>query len=578
MQPTLSTIQSILSDWYLLSINNPLYAAVVAIVVCLLTAMLYSIRIGSLKKKITAGEQVCTGLQNNLDSAQQKILQMQEEMQQIQEELTANKSQMEKYKREAENEAQRALGYEKQIFERNKQIAGVIENLSTHFYFSERPTLVTGDIKAEGLWQQFDNVITQLTERLLSVQQTKLELQQDFQVETAKRLEQEALMATLQTTIATQASQISGLEQAFEEQKSTLQLQLHEVQQTLSSTLENHQADLARITDLGQKALELVDTKQRLRQLTEQLTVKEALIAQLEINKSAEQVKVETKTDLVIQDENAALTELNRTEETQPVFSDIQQASENPANDQPGGIAGKFKNLFGKPKQQPVTEEPELVDNIQEEVQFEPLVEEPAQQVEFQPELSVEAQPAVNSVNEQFGKIRNLFGGKQQQAEETVQEEIQPEFSVEAKPAVNPVKEQYGKIRNLFGGKQQQAEETVQEEVQPELSVEAKPAVNPVKEQFGKIRNLFGGKQQQAEETVQEEMQPEFSVEAQPAVNSVKEQFGKIRNLFGGKQQIEEIVQSVDSDKEWDDDSAKKAAGFSSQLKGFYRKFTVKSE
>jgi len=67
-----------------------------------------------------------------------------------------------------------------------------------------------------------------------------------------------------------------------------------------------------------------------------------------------------------------------------------------------------------------------------------------------------------------FGKIGTLFGGKQPPAEEAVrQEEIRPELSVEAQPAVQSVKGPFGKIGNLFGGKQPQAEDTTQEEVQP---------------------------------------------------------------------------------------------------------------
>jgi hypothetical protein len=262
METYLPIIKTNLSDWFQLTLNNPLYAAALATVVWLLTAIIYSIKIAFLKKKNIASEKARIDMQNNLNTAQQKLQLMQEE-------LTANTGQMQKDKQLAQNEAQRAIGFEEQISQRNKQIAGIVQSLATSIDLGERPLPVMDDIKAEGLWQQHDRAITLLTTCLRSEQQAKTELQQSFQAETAKRAEKEALLETLQTTLAAQTSQLSKLEQALEEQKLILQQQEDKAQQELSQTVGKHLAELGRLTELEQQALDLVNTRQQLAQLEE---------------------------------------------------------------------------------------------------------------------------------------------------------------------------------------------------------------------------------------------------------------------------------------------------------------------
>ncbi|HEY5139652.1 MAG TPA: hypothetical protein VIJ25_10115, partial [Methylococcales bacterium] len=279
METYLPIIKTTLSDWAQLTLNNPLYAIALAAVVFLLTAIIYSIRISSLNKQNAASEKARVEMENNFNTAQKK-------MQQMQEELTVNTGQMEQARQLAQKEAERAAKLEEQLTQRNKQIAGTIQSLHTSFDLGERPVPVMGDIKAEGLWQQHDRVINLLTTRLQSEQQAKTELQQSYQAESAKRAEKEALLETLQTNLSTKTSQLSMLEQALAEQKAMLQEQQGKAQQILSQTLEKHLAELARLTELEQQALELVNTRQQLTHLEEKLNAKDALITQMEKDKS----------------------------------------------------------------------------------------------------------------------------------------------------------------------------------------------------------------------------------------------------------------------------------------------------
>ena len=79
METYLHIIQAILSDWILLTLDNPVYAAALAIAVFLLTAIIYSIKIGSLKNINIASEKARVEMENNLNTAQKQMQQMQEE-------------------------------------------------------------------------------------------------------------------------------------------------------------------------------------------------------------------------------------------------------------------------------------------------------------------------------------------------------------------------------------------------------------------------------------------------------------------------------------------------------------------
>ena len=528
METYLPIIKSTISDWILLALNNPVYTLAIATLVWLLTAIIYSIKIGSLKKKIIASENTRIEMQDNLNSSLNAV---QQQMQQMQEELAANTGQMQKDGQLAQNEAERAAKLEEQLSQRNKQIAGIIQSLATSFDLGERPLPLTEDIKAEGLWQQHDRVINLLITRLRSEQQANTELQQAYQAETARRAGTEALIDTLQTTLVAQTSQVSKLEQVFEEQKSLLQQQQDKAQQVLSQTLEKHLSELARLTKLEQQALESVNTRQQLTQLDEKLDTKDTLITQLEKNKPVDPVKIEPQP--ARQEEKETLIELKKTDEVvQPAPAVVMQQSVSPVKQHTGEVAGKFKNLFGKTGQEPIKAEPEAVEIKQDKPEIQPV---PAEQ-----------QP-VSPAKSQLGKLKNLFGKTSQKPVKVdpvfvetkqVEEKSQPAPAPVAveHPPVSAAKNQSGKTKYYFGDINQQPEETKQEEaeIQPAPVAVEQPPVSPAKGQLGKLKSLFGSKQQ-PEDTKQAkaEIQPAPLEEEQPPVSPAKGQLGKLKNLFG---------------------------------------------
>ena len=557
METYLPIIKTLLSEWTLLTFANPVYAGALAVVVWLLTASIYSIKIASLKKKNIASEKARIEMQDKLNA---ELNAVQQQMQQMQGELAANTEQMQKDRQLAQKEAERAVKSEEQLSRRNKQIAEIIQSLATSFDLGERPLPVMGDIKAEGLWQQHDRVINLLTARLRSEQQAKSQLQQSYQDETVKRLEKEALIESLQATLAAQTSQLAKLEQTLEEQKSTLLQQQEQAQQILSQTLEKHLSELARLTELEQQALDLVNTRQQIAQLEEKLTAKEAPISQLEQAKPVEPVKVQAQPQpaLIKPAEQETPIELKQTPQeippaaAAPAPAVIEQPPVIPVKEKIGGVTGKLKNLFGKTGQEALVAAPEVAEIKQDkpEIQPAPLVVE-------QPSVKAE-QPAVTVAKAQLGKLKNLFGKTSQEPIKAAPEvaeikqnkpEIQPAPLVVEQPPVaaeklsmTAAKGQFGKLTNLFGKKSPEpikaAPEVVEikpveEKTQPAPVTVEKLPLSAAKNPFRNKKYFFGDIDKLPEEPKQDEVKIQPTPEEQLPVSPAKSQLAKFKSLFG---------------------------------------------
>ncbi|MFZ2311904.1 MAG: hypothetical protein WAV82_04735 [Methylobacter sp.] len=370
METYLPLIKTQLNEWYLFTLANPLYAAALAAVVWLLTAMLYSIRIASIKRGKAASEKA--GIER-LNAVQQQLQHSQEELAATVEQMEKAQSAAQEAQSVAQDEKQRAVALEQLIHQRNQQISGSIQMLATSFDLGERPLLAGEDIKADLLWQQHDKVIAQLIERLRTEQQAKSELQQTFQTEKAKAAEKETLVTALQTTLDNHTNQLSKLAQVLEEQKSILQQQSN-AQQSLSNTLKNYQPAVAQSTEPEQETAKAADIWEQPIPLEESPIIEDAPIAQPEQDIQVEEVNEEPQAPVSWQAEETPI-ELVRTYETiaetaEPVPSDIipqptveeaESVSSNmeqqPVNPPAKGSLGKIKNLFGK-KQQPIKTEP----------------------------------------------------------------------------------------------------------------------------------------------------------------------------------------------------------------------------
>jgi len=370
MESYLPLIKSMLSDWYLFTLDNALYAIVLAATVWLLSAILYNIKIASLKRAKNASEK----------AARENLNAMQQQLQQSQEHLVATVEEKEQAQSAIDKETQRALVLEQLIYQRNQQIAGVIQLLASNFDLGERPLLASEDFKAEALWQQHDKVISQLIERLRTESKAKIELQQACQIETAKVAEKESLLKLLQATLDTHTHQLSNLEQALDEQKTIL------LEQRLASTFTAPQPEVPQVAEIKP----VVTDWQQPMHIEDSPVIEAPLMAE-----------PEPVTEANLNPTMAAswLPDSTPVEPAEPLFSEItpQPEPENewPLDNQlqiddetqpataPKGSLGKIKNLFGK-KQQPVKTEPQWNNETPEEIQPS-TSEQPAAPVETKP-------------------------------------------------------------------------------------------------------------------------------------------------------------------------------------------------
>lgn len=362
MQDYLPIIKTTLLDWLQLTFANPLYAASLAIAVYLLTAIVYGIKIATLKRKHRASESARTELLSDLTSAQQRLTELKE-----------------------------------RLTQRSQQIAGTIRTLAANFDLGEQPLSASEDLNADGLWQQHERAVALLVARLRGEQQTKTELLQSYQTQTAKLAEKEAVVDSLQSALADKTGLVAKLERALQEQKFLLIEEQEKAQQTLTHIIEKHLTEATRLAELEQQALEWSNNKAQLPQGEEILPVKPTPMPPLQVEIPAEQIEMPIQAEarqsdqlqqgtITLQDwdDNAESSFLSEPERIPPV------------KESASGVAGKMKNLFGKSKPVPHPTEAKIAESS-------PIT------ADIQPQPALEEDLSASFAQIQLGKIRNLF-------------------------------------------------------------------------------------------------------------------------------------------------------------------------
>ncbi len=545
METYLPIIDQYYSDWLAWALINQINAGILAGTVFLMTAMLYSLRIGFLKRKIRKNDKLHTAKQADLSG---QIETVQQELKLTQDQLLVNTEQMQQAQQIAEAETERAKNHEALVNLRNEQVSSLIQSLAVKFDLGERPVPLMGDIKADGLWQQHDRVTNLIATRLQSEQQAKAQLDQAYQVETLQRKELEALRDTLQTTLVTQQDQLSKLEQALEDQKSILKVQKNRAEQALTEALAQSQAELARIPLLEQQ-LQSTANNQQSTQLLEALADKDRLIAALEKNKAETLVKAvslaQPTPNVIIPEVNPVSPQVNLAQVEPASLSVLVETKEELpiATKESGlGLSSRFKGLFAKG--------PEKVVEIKVDIpEIQPVKPEvtPSPLEIIQPEVVVQPIKAEKSLG--FGKLKGMFGrGKVETADVVIAPEPATfELKVETTPEPVPVPVQVapvviepvvvdpapavvkesgagfaGKFKGLLGKKAPESlvQETASIEVTATSEIKVEPEVVPAT-------------------VVEVELDPYVVAPEQNPINFVKDDLAKtkamISSLFGKK-------------------------------------------
>ena len=514
METYLPIINQYYSDWLAWALINQINAGITAGVVFLSTAMLYSLRVGFLKRRIRINDKLYAAEKTNL---LEQVSTTQQALKAIEDELVVNTEQMQQAQKTAETETERAKDHEALVNLRNEQISSLIQSLATRFDLGERPVPLMGDIKAEGLWQQHDRVTHLLATRLQSEQQAKVQLDQAYQVETLQRKELEALRDTLQTTLVSQQDQLSKLEQALEDQKSIAKIQQDRAEQAVAEALAQSQAALARIPLLEQQLQATSNNHQQSTELQEALAAKDRLIAELEKNKIEPVVEIAApqQQEIIEPAPVIVVTEPNTASEDISIPVEIKEDLS--AEPKEAGLSSKFKGLFAKGPEKVVAVKVDLpaVEIVKSEVESVAL--ETAQPKEVE-------QPIKEDKSLGLGKLKGMFGRGKVEVEpapvnDVPAEKIPEPVKAEVSAPVEEVKESSsgfsGKFKSLLGKKTVEPIEepspievtapAVERKVEPEITLtpeveielnESAPEQNPidfVKNDIAKTKAMISG-------------------------------------------------------------------------------------
>jgi len=156
MPTNLPEIQQLLADWLILIQNNPLFVGALTVAVWILAAIIYNFKILFLKRKQKAKLHLHLDLENKLTTAEQQL-------QQQEKQLAANSEQTAKDK-------QLVADSQAKLEQRNQAIVENIRAIAGKHDLSEQLVGTAEEMKGEFIWQQQDNMVQQLSDRLGLVQ------------------------------------------------------------------------------------------------------------------------------------------------------------------------------------------------------------------------------------------------------------------------------------------------------------------------------------------------------------------------------------------------------------------------
>lgn len=219
-------LSAMIDTWLQFTLDNPLYVVALAATVFIITALLYSLRTGSLKKQLKLSEAARLANEKSLSNNKQQL-------QDAQQQLAVATAQVEDLQKSLSTEKQRAVELAQHISERNDKITTTVEKLTTHLDTGERPA-ISADFKAEELWQQHDKIVEQLIGNLKTVQLAKTELEDTLHQEKSKASDIETRLNSLQSQLDNQTQLITSLQS----QNNVLHQQYSQSQNALNAALE----------------------------------------------------------------------------------------------------------------------------------------------------------------------------------------------------------------------------------------------------------------------------------------------------------------------------------------------------
>lgn len=327
-------LSAMIDTWLQFTLDNPLYIAAIAATVFIITALLFSLRTGSLKKQLKLSE---TARLSNEKTLSDTKLQLQD----TQNQLTTATAQVEDLQKSLSTEKQRAVELAQHISERNDKITATVEKLATQFETGDRP-VVSADFKAEELWQQHDSIVEQLVTNFKTVQQAKSELENTLHQEKTKAADIETRLNSLQSQLDSQTNLISTLQS----QNNALHQQYTQSQHALTEALQK-QAEVVKPVD---------DSADKLKNLFKKPTPTPEPVAPV-VQATPEPIDI--KPEPVIQTAPEPVLEQTEPEEVQASTDWYQNIINKPEPEPAKPISTPEEKIIKKPDVQPPAPKPQ---------------------------------------------------------------------------------------------------------------------------------------------------------------------------------------------------------------------------
>ncbi len=487
MPTNLPEITEMLATWSVLAADNILFVVAVVIVTWVLSSIINSFKVLALKKREKNTTNELEQLKEQLTSSQQQAQQNQDKA--AESALSLEKSQLE------------AKQFKEQLAERHQTVITAIKAVAEKFDLSEQLVSGESDIKAEVIWQQQDNIVMQLTDKLERIQTENTSLQVKHEQEIIALSEKDNAIQGLESSLTAQTEQLTQLENTLHTQNTEFQAQQLQSQQVLTDILEKHQLESSRLMAEFQQQVMDNETLRHEReeiQLTENIKaatlIEEALTlkeAAADITPAPVEIVAEKKDDVVTIDNKAM-----EAEETIPPVVEIKAEPEQEVV------------LVAEPVIEP---EPKVIEQPSVGV----VIEEPSE-VAAEPEKS----------KSRFGGVTKMFAkaDKATEIETTnIENEQQTSEVVEKKGS--------GKLKGFFG--KNKATDT-----QPEVIAE--PSIK--KEKKSKLKGFFNKKPTAA---ASQEVTIEPVVELQASIEEAEpkqKKPSKLKGFFAKKQPEIEVA------------------------------------
>lgn len=247
LQKLLPFFQEQLTQWYQLTLEKPDYAAAIAVSVWLVLAILYSIRIGFLKRDIARLAKANAETQANLNAAQEQV-------QSLQQQLSEMSTEVQNAQAKAEAESDRASTVEQRLSASNQELAASLANLVECFELNVHNLPAAN---ADNLLSEYQAVIGRVSERFQNEQQAKTQLQLSLHAESAKLAEKEMLISSLQHRLDSQTQQLAQMELAIEQYEAAQRQLQADREQQLAAALAKQQVEAAKLAELKKQEQEV---------------------------------------------------------------------------------------------------------------------------------------------------------------------------------------------------------------------------------------------------------------------------------------------------------------------------------